>query len=369
MGVGILGMGSCLPPTIRGNDFWPSSFAPGDDERRRRDFLVVDRSADGKANQVPQEITEAMARYAGDPFVGARLRHVLDADADPSDMEAEAARRAMREAGAGPGDIDLVIVYSLTPDRFSPTNGPALQAKLELHDAAAWSLDASNASYQVQVVTAAALIRAGLYKRILIVSSQAASRVVDYTTPGSPAFGDAAAAVVLGEVPAGYGILGHWTRTDGALRDGVVIAPVVDGAPQRNWLGANAGPFRYSTYDAGIGKSAGLRSPSFCREACLGALSAAGLTMNDVTLYAGYQTVGWLVDACRRGLGLAPEQVIDTFPEVANIGVATVPFNLERAHRTGRLPDGAIVLTYSQGAGLTRSSVVYRWLAPGTKKG
>src|ERR1700733_12236522 len=38
MGVGILGMGSCLPPTIRDNDFWPSTFAPADAGRRSKDF-------------------------------------------------------------------------------------------------------------------------------------------------------------------------------------------------------------------------------------------------------------------------------------------------------------------------------------------
>jgi 3-oxoacyl-[acyl-carrier-protein] synthase III len=364
IGVGILGMGSYLPPTIRGNDFWPSSFDPADDQRRRRDFLAIERSADGRANEIPTEVAEAMRPFAGDPFVGARRRHVLDEDAEVSDIEAEAARRALDDAGVSPEDIDLAMVYSLTPDRLSPTNGPALQAKLGLVNAAAWTLDAHNASFQAQVIAATALLRAGGYRRVLLVFSQVASRVLDYTSPGSPAFGDAAAAVVLGEVPAGYGVLGHWARTNGALRDGVVLAPVVDGVPQRRWLGPNAGPFQYTAFDHAASKTAGLCSARFSREACLGALEAAGLGLADVTLYVGIQSVAWLVDACRRTLGLAPDQVIDTFPEVASIGVATVPFNLERARRSGRLADGAIVLMYGCGAGLTRSAIVYRWLAP-----
>jgi 3-oxoacyl-[acyl-carrier-protein] synthase-3 len=369
IGVGILGMGSYLPPTVRGNDFWPSTFDPADEKSRRREFLAVERSADGRANEMPTEIVEAMRGFAGDPFVGARRRHVLGEDAEISDMEVEAARRALDDAGVRPEDIDLAMVYSLVTDRLSPTNAPAVQAKLGLVNAAAWTLDAANASFQVQVITATGLIRAGIYRRVLIVVSQAASRIVDYTSPGSPAFGDAAAAVVLGEVPAGYGVLGHWTRTDGTLRDAVVLAPVVDGAPQRHWLGPNAGPFRYASFDMNAGKSGGLRVPSFCREACLPALEAAGLGIADVSLYVGYQSVGWVVDACRRTLGLAPDQVVDTFAEVAGIGPATVPFNLQRAHRDGRLRDGAIVLTFSNGAGMTRSAVVHRWLAPEKARG
>jgi 3-oxoacyl-[acyl-carrier-protein] synthase-3 len=86
--------------------------------------------------------------------------------------------------------------------------------------------------------------------------------------------------------------------------------------------------------------------------------------MKDVALYVGNQSVGWFVDACRRGLGLPADKAIDTFGEVANIGAAAVLFNLERAHRTGRLKDGDVVLIYSPGAGFTRAAVAYRWKAP-----
>ncbi len=364
IGVGILGMGSFLPPKIRENDFWTASFNVADDAKLRKDFLSVERSADGEKNELLPEITAAMAQFAGDPFCGARRRHVIDDEADTSDMEAEAARRAMREARVRPDEIDLVIVNSLTPDQLSPSNAPALQAKLELVHAAGWSLDVSGASFQAQLLTATALIQTGVYRRILLVVSQAASRVVDYSTPGSAMLGDGAAAVVLGEIPRGYGLVGQWSRTDGSLRDGVVLASVVDGAPQRRWWAGGRGPTCYTALDLRVGKSTGMRQTQFCREACLGAVANAGLTMDDVAMYVGNQCMGWHVDACRRTLGLPVEKAMNTFAEVGHIGAAAVPFNLERAHRTGRLRDGDFVLLYSSGAGFTNSAVVYRWLAP-----
>jgi 3-oxoacyl-[acyl-carrier-protein] synthase-3 len=365
IGVGILGMGSYLPPRIRENDFWPSSFKPTDDGNRRKDFLAIERSSEGEKNEIAPEIAAAMARFEGDPFGGARRRHVIDDEADTSDMEAEAARGAMREAGVRPEEIDLVLVHSLPPDQVMPSNGPALQAKLGLVNAAAWSLDVSTASFLPQMVAATALVRSGMYRRILLVVSQAASRVVDYTTMGSLALGDGAAAVVIGEVPRGYGLLGHWTRTDGSLRDGVVLAPVTGGKPQRRWWKGDRGPVCFTSFDLHLGKSAGLRSTAFCREACLGALAQAGLSLDDVAFYVGNQSLAWLVDACRRNLGLPAEKTIDTFAEVTNIGTSAVPFNLERAYRAGRLRDGDIVLMYAPGAGFTRASLVYRWRAPG----
>jgi 3-oxoacyl-[acyl-carrier-protein] synthase-3 len=363
--VGILGIGSYLPPTVRTNDFWPDGFVESIEKKKKADFLAIDKSSQGESTVIPPEIKEAMAQLRGDPFFGARRRHVISDEAETSDMEAEAALRAMRSAKVRPDEIDLVMVHSLVPDRLMPSNAPALQAKCELVNAAAWSLDVSCASMQAQLVTAAALIRSRVYRKILLVQSQAASRVLDYSTPGSTALGDAAAAVVVGETPPGTGLLGHWMRTDGSLRDGVVFATIIDGQPHRRWdkLG---GPTCFASFDVDVGKRAGLRSTEFCREACQGALADAGLNLDDVALYVGNQSLGWLVDACRRGLGLPPERAIDTFAEVANIGAVAILFNLERAWRSGRLKAGDVTLLYSPGAGFTRAAVVYRWVEPNT---
>jgi 3-oxoacyl-[acyl-carrier-protein] synthase-3 len=360
--IGILGIASYLPPEVRTNDFWGQEFLQQIEKKKKNDFLAIDRSARGEANAIPREISEAMAALGDDPFFGAQKRHVISDEAETSDMEAEAARRALRSAGVRPDEIDLVIVHSLVPDRLMPSNAPALQAKCELTNAAAWSLDVSCASFQGQLVTAAALIRSGVYRKILLVQSQAASRVLDYSTPGSTALGDGAAAVVVGEVDEG-GLLGHWMRTDGSLRDGVVFATIIDGKPYRRWdkLG---GPTCFSSFDVDVGKRAGLMSTQFCREACTEALTSCGLTLDDVKLYVGNQSLGWLVDACRRALGLPPERAIETFAQVANIGAVAIVYNLEQAWRAGRLESGDVTLLYSPGAGFTRAAVVYRWVPP-----
>src|SRR5205823_6471493 len=129
----------------------------------------------------------------------------IDEHAETSDMEAEAARRAMRSAGVTPDRIDLVMVHSLTPDLLMPSNAPAVQAKCELVNATAWSVDVSCSSFQAQLLNAYALIKSGVYRNILLVQSQAASRVIDLESAGSTAFGDGASAVVVGEVREGYG--------------------------------------------------------------------------------------------------------------------------------------------------------------------
>jgi 3-oxoacyl-[acyl-carrier-protein] synthase III len=209
-------------------------------------------------------------------------------------------------------------------------------------------------------------VRSGLYRRVLMVFSCAVSRVLDYESGLSTVFGDAAAACVVGSVAPGYGLVGHWSRTDGGLREGVVYAPMVDGQPQPRWDRCAPGRIQLTTFDPVGAKKTGHQSTAYCREACLGALEDAGLSISDVSLLIVNQSVAWLVDACRRNLGLAEHQAIDTFSEVANIGSAALPYNLARAESEGRLHDGDIVLFYSPGAGFTRSACVYRWTSRGT---
>jgi 3-oxoacyl-[acyl-carrier-protein] synthase-3 len=366
--VGILGLGSCLPPTIRTNEFWQGKLEARDEVQRKGDILALERTSSGERAQLAPEIVAAMASMGDDLFRGAKRRHVIDEASEVSDMEAEAARCAMRDAGVHPSEIDLVLVISMVPDRIMPSNAPAVQAKCECDRATAWSLDVGCASFQPQLQTAAALIRSGAYRRVLVVLSSAASRLLDYTTPMSTGFGDGAAAAVIGEVPDGFGVIAEWMRTDGSLREGVVFAPVIDGAPVRRW-DLCSGPTRFATFDTAIGKRAGTEGTRFCREACLAALEAASLRIEDVSLFVCNQSVGWFVDACRRGLGLAADRAIDTFGEVANIGAAVIPFNLERARTRGQLKHGDIVLTYSPGAGFTRASSVMRWFDRATMRG
>src|SRR5205823_3443900 len=156
-------------------------------------------------------------------------------DQEPSDLEAEAGRRAIQAAGLTPDAIDLLLLYSMVNDRICPANGPAVQQKCELVNAAAWNLDIACASFQPAMVTADALVKAGAFKKILVVCSSAASRILDYDTASSTIFGDGAAAAVFGEVPSGHGLVSQWQRTDGSFREGIVFAPLEGGVPQPRW--------------------------------------------------------------------------------------------------------------------------------------
>lgn len=362
MSVGFIGIGSALPPRVRENDFWQGKLGVRDESEKRRDLLAVERTTRGERTTMAPEIAEAIAELKDEsPFKGAKRRRVVEPGTPSSDLEAQALEAAIADARIDRERIQLVLVSSILPDCINPMNGPALQQKCRLSNAAAWSVEAACASLQAQLVMAAGLIESGMYETIAIVQSQVASPILDHSDPVSPGFGDGAAAAIVSRVPNGYGLLGQYAKTDGSLRDGIVFLPANDAAPHAAWWETTDLPWSIRSFDKDVAKQSGLRAVEFCREASFGALRSAGKDIGDVDFYLGNQSVAWFVGACRRSLGIPAHRAVDTFPEIANIGAAAVLHNLDVLRRSNRLEDGNHILMYSPAAGFTRSAVVYRW--------
>ena len=358
-GAGILGLGSHLPETVRTNDHWPPTIPWRDEERRRQDMLAIHRSSSGHMNKMDPVIAGAQAAFAEDPFRGAVQRRVIADDAETADMEVDAARKALADANVAPEDIDIVLVHSLQPDLLHPSNAPAVQAKCGLSRAAAIALDTGCCSPHVMLAMAAPMVTSGAVRHVLCVCSSAPSRTSELDNPASPIFGDGASAFVVGPVPEGYGLLGQFLRTDGKYREAIVHAMFVEGRAHRDWF-KRSGKVRLTTFAPDLGRETGLRQVEFCREASMEALAKASVTAEQTRLFLGPQSIAWLNGALAKSLGFGPDRTLDTFPEVANLGSATLAFNLETARAKGMLAGGDLVLAYTLGAGLTRAAVVFR---------
>src|SRR5208337_1884504 len=64
---------------------------------------------------------------------GIESRHVVADGETTTDLAEKAARNAMRDAGVGPDEIDLIVVGTATPDLVFPNVGTLLQARLGIH--------------------------------------------------------------------------------------------------------------------------------------------------------------------------------------------------------------------------------------------
>jgi len=115
-------------------------------------------------------------------------------------MAAKAARIAL-EDGPPP---DCIINASTTPMQLIPDSSVFIQRALGFDGIPSWSVHSTCLSFLVALNTAGALIQGGVYKRILIVSSETGTPWRNLKEPESASlFGDAAAAIVLEATPSG----------------------------------------------------------------------------------------------------------------------------------------------------------------------
>src|SRR5690606_33519309 len=107
-----------------------------------------------------------------------------------------AGRHAIERAGITPGDIDLLVLATTTPDQTIPASSATVQTALGLQ-CGAFDINAACSGFVYAMVTAHAFTETGL-RRVLVIGSDTLSRITDWTDRGTAIlFADGAGAVVV----------------------------------------------------------------------------------------------------------------------------------------------------------------------------
>ena len=281
---------------------------------------------------------------------GIRERHIAAEGQATSDLALLAARQALAAAGLRPGDIDLIVLATSTPDMVFPSSACLLQKKLGIRHGAAFDVQAVCSGFVYALATADQFIRSGMNKRALVVGAEVFSRILDWKDRGTCVlFGDGAGAVVL-EASAEPGILSAHLHADGAYADilntpGHVCAGKVLGDPTLKM-------------DGGAVFKLAVRVLEECaREA----VEANGLKLSDIDWFVAHQANVRIITHTAKKLGIAPEKCVVTVDRHANTSAASIPLALDVAARDGRIRPGDLVLMEGVGGGFTWGSVLVRW--------
>ncbi len=288
---------------------------------------------------------------------GIKERRIADPETATSDLATEAARRALADAGLEPGEIDLIIVATVTPDMAFPATACLVGARLGIEGVPAFDLSAACSGFIYGLDMAAHGIEAGAYRHVLVIGAETLSRITDWSDRSTCVlFGDGAGAVVLGPVRPDRGILATYLGADGSGGDKLCVP--AGGSRQPITAEAILGRQHYI-------KMAGNEVFKFAvrivGEAALKALEKAGLTPGDVDLFIPHQANIRIIDAAARRLELPPEKVFVNLDRYGNTSAASIPIALDEAARSGRLHPGDLVLLVGFGGGLTWAAAAIRW--------
>ena len=111
---------------------------------------------------------------------GIETRHIASRSETTSDLCVKAALPALEMAGLTADDIDYIIVATASPDYVVPSTACMVQDKLGCKHAGAMDISAGCSGYIYAVALASNLVKAGMYKHILIIGAEILSRLVNW---------------------------------------------------------------------------------------------------------------------------------------------------------------------------------------------
>ncbi|KAB2967604.1 beta-ketoacyl-ACP synthase III [Zoogloea sp.] len=282
---------------------------------------------------------------------GIRARHLAEPDVTSSQLAYEASVRAIEAAGCQPGDIDLIIVATSTPDCIFPSTATLLQAKLGItNGGAAFDLQAVCAGFAYALATAEKFIRSGSHKRALVVGAEVFSRILDWNDRGTCVlFGDGAGAIVL-EASDAPGILASAIHADGSYN------PILCVPGQINRGSVTGDPFLRMDGQA-VFKFAVKVLADVAREVA----EIGGVPLDEVDWLIPHQANIRIIQATGKRLGVSMDKVITTVSHHGNTSAASIPLALDEAVRDGRIQRGQKVILEGIGGGFAWGATLLRF--------
>jgi 3-oxoacyl-[acyl-carrier-protein] synthase-3 len=307
-------------------------------------------------NQDLEDIVETSDEWIRER-TGIRERRIAREDESAADMAAAAARVAMERAGVEPGEIDILILSTATPDRWLPSTACDLQALLGASNAMAFDLAAACSGWLFGLTMAEGYLAAGRGEIALVVATEKMSSIVDWDDRATCVlFGDGSGAAVLRRATGERGIISSHHKSDGVLGN-LLYRPG----------GGAAIPMTQQVLDNKdhllkmSGREVFKNAVRSMADAADTALHLSGFTGEDMDLLIPHQANIRIINSTAKYAGIPKEKVYVNVDRFGNMSSAAVPVALDEAIEKGLVGPGSLILTVAFGAGFTWSGMTLRF--------
>lgn len=272
-------------------------------------------------------------------------------------LAAQAAKHALADAGMTVGDVDAIIVATATGDCQFPATATFVQNLLGCENTPAFDVAGACAGFVHAIVVAGGLLASETYRTVLVIGAETLTRFQnpqDRTTV--ILIGDGAGAAVLtralnpeqGILHSRLGCDGSkakliWVPAGGALLP-TSATTVAENLHYMHMRGREVFKFAVTKMEELIDE----------------ALSATGLTPNDLKMVIPHQSNLRIIEFVRERMGLPKDKVAVNIDRYGNTSAASIPIALDEARRQGKLQAGDAILLLAIGAGITWGASVIR---------
>lgn len=326
----ILGLGTYLPPRRVPNDDLAKMFDTSDEWIQQR--------------------------------TGIKERRYAEEGVFCSDLALEATKEALKDSGTAPEEIDYIILATLSPDVHFPGTACYLQRKLGLPGVPCLDIRQQCTGFLYGLSIADAYIKAGLYKRILLVGAEVHSSALNFTNEGRDVavlFGDGAGAAIIGpsEDPS-RGLLTMHLHADGSFADILMLEIFnISKKPYITHKSLDEGRQFPKMVGRDVFRVAVTRMPEVIKEA----LQAAGLELGDIKLFVPHQANMRINQFVAASLDLPEEKFFHNIQRYGNTTAASIPIALKEARDEGKFSKGDLIMLVAFGAGFTWGAGILRW--------
>jgi len=280
---------------------------------------------------------------------GIKERRITEFNVATSDLAVKAALSALDRANLSPGDIDLIIVATTTPDMIFPSTACLIQHGIGACNAAAFDVSAACTGFMYGLDIAVNYVSSGQYNNILLVGADTYSRITNYDDLNtSILFGDGAGAVIVGEVPEGFGTLGSIMGADGSGADLLKIP-----------AGGSRLPLTHDLLDGRLntiamnGREVFQFAVRIFEKMIKQVVDKTGVGLEDISLIIPHQANKRILLSVSERLKMPPEKMYCNIEYYGNMSSASIPVALSEACNNGKVKKGDILLLTGFGAGLT----------------
>jgi 3-oxoacyl-[acyl-carrier-protein] synthase III len=279
---------------------------------------------------------------------GIRQRHIVGDGETTGSMAEQASRQALTAAGLKPGDIDLIVFATTTPDQIFPSTACLLQDRMQMNGCAAFDVQAVCSGFIYALSVADKFVRTGTSKHALVVGAETMSRIIDWKDRGTCVlFGDGAGAVVL-SASSEQGIISTHLHADGKYR-ALLEVPAIDGVrSDRAYVhmkGSDVFKIAVTTLERIVDET----------------LAAANMTKSDIQWLVPHQANHRIIAATAKKLGMSMDHVVMTVDRHGNTSAASIPLAFDEAVRDKRINRGDVVLMEAFGGGFTWGSALLKY--------
>lgn len=328
----------------------------------------------GSGRYLPEKVVSSLSLderlgHPGGTFEkasGVKSRHYASDEETSSYMGARAAQAALEDAKLKAKDIDLILGANGTPEQAIPCTAALIQKAMGLEDSGipCFDINSTCLSFVTAMQVADSFISQGLYKNILVVSSEVASVGLNYKhLEAASLFGDGAAAFVVGrndsESQSKSSVLGFHMETYSSGWDTCQIAGGGSGLHPRKlgWkLESDDTRFLFNMDGPKVFRLASKFLPRFMERL----EEKSGVKLQDAQVVIPHQASDSAMELVRRKLDILPERMMKIIGEHGNMIAASIPLALHYALTQRRLQAGDTAFLIGTSAGFSMGGLVLR---------